>query len=308
MSISYATEAQRPGPIGEKVPVLQQKPAQLSPLISLVSGGVAGAVEASITYPFEFAKTRAQLGGTLNKTSNPLKAISEIVRQSGITSIYTGCSSLILGTTLKAGVRFLSFDYIKSLLAEDNGKLSPTNGILAGMLAGAVESVVAVTPTERIKTALIDQASNRNGGRCPSAFLATSLLIRERGVRELYRGLSSTTLKQSSTSAVRMGSYNALKNMAEKFSVPQNAGITFATGATAGVITVYMTQPFDTIKTRSQSAAGATTADAFRSVLADGGVRAFWKGSTMRLGRLIFSGGIVFTVYEKVSLALTRAQ
>lgn len=105
-----------------------------------------------------------------------------------------------------------------------------------------------------------------------------------------------------------MGSYNALKNMAEKFSVPQNAGITFATGATAGVITVYMTQPFDTIKTRSQSAAGATTADAFRSVLADGGVRAFWKGSTMRLGRLIFSGGIVFTVYEKVSLALTRAQ
>lgn len=115
-------------------------------------------------------------------------------------------------------------------------------------------------------------------------------------------------MKQSSTSAVRMGSYNALKNMAEKFSVPQNAGTTFATGATAGVITVYMTQPFDTIKTRSQSAAGATTADAFRSILADGGVKAFWKGSTMRLGRLVFSGGIVFTVYEKVSMTLTRAQ
>lgn len=40
------------------------------------------------------------------------------------------------------------------MLADSNGKLSPGRGILAGMVAGAVESVVAVTPTERIKTAL----------------------------------------------------------------------------------------------------------------------------------------------------------
>jgi len=30
------------------------------------------------------------------------------------------------------------------------------------------------------------------------------------------------------------------------------------------------------------------------------GVKAFWSGSTARLGRLIPSGGIVFTVYEAV--------
>lgn len=40
------------------------------------------------------------------------------------------------------------------MLADSNGKLSPGRGILTGMVAGAVESVVAVTPTERIKTAL----------------------------------------------------------------------------------------------------------------------------------------------------------
>lgn len=37
---------------------------------------------------------------------------------------------------------------------DDTGRLAPSRGILAGMIAGAVESVVAVTPTERIKTAL----------------------------------------------------------------------------------------------------------------------------------------------------------
>lgn len=48
----------------------------------------------------------------------------------------------------------MSFDGIKGVLADSEGKLSPARGILAGMCAGAVESVVAVTPTERIKTAL----------------------------------------------------------------------------------------------------------------------------------------------------------
>jgi solute carrier family 25 citrate transporter 1 len=52
-------------------------------------------------------------------------------------------------------VRFLSFDSIRNILADSNGKLTPGRGILAGMVAGCVESVIAVTPTERIKTALL---------------------------------------------------------------------------------------------------------------------------------------------------------
>lgn len=48
----------------------------------------------------------------------------------------------------------MSYDTIRNAVADDRGVLSPGRGILAGMIAGAVESVVAVTPTERIKTAL----------------------------------------------------------------------------------------------------------------------------------------------------------
>lgn len=55
---------------------------------------------------------------------------------------------------MKAGVRFLSYDSIKRILADYSGRLSPSRGLIAGMFAGCVESVIAVTPTERIKTAL----------------------------------------------------------------------------------------------------------------------------------------------------------
>jgi solute carrier family 25 (mitochondrial citrate transporter), member 1 len=40
------------------------------------------------------------------------------------------------------------------MFADEQGRLSPARGILAGMVAGAVESVVAVTPAERLKTAM----------------------------------------------------------------------------------------------------------------------------------------------------------
>ena len=40
---------------------------------------------------------------------------------------------------------------------------------------------------------------------------------------------------------------------------------------------------------------------AIRDIWVDGGIKEFWRGTTMRLGRTIFSGGILFTVYEEVA-------
>lgn len=280
-------------------PVKQETKAGVGPWASLCAGAIAGGVEATATYPFEFAKTRTQLRSG-SGSRNPFRLLSDVVRSEGASAIYKGCSTLVAGTALKAGVRFLAFDSIKALLVDERGHLSASRGILAGMAAGATESLLAVTPTERIKTALIDDAKGakrfRNGSH------AVSLLVREQGITALYRGLLSTTMKQSATSAVRMGSYNWLKTEYTRNigHAPSSSAETFALGAIAGLVTVYMTQPLDTIKTRAQCSQGQTLWLAIRTTLEDGGVKAFWAGSTMRLGRLVFSGGIVFSIYESV--------
>jgi len=152
--------------------------------------------------------------------------------------------------------------------------------------------------TRQLISKRIDDA--KNAKRFNGSFHAIKLIAQEQGVRDLYRGLVSTTMKQSATSGVRMGSYNQLKELSKAQGLPQNTATTFGTGAVAGVITVFATQPFDTIKTRTQSAKGASTSEAFRSIYRELGMRGYWKGSTMRLSRLVFSGGIVFSVYEKV--------
>lgn len=52
------------------------------------------------------------------------------------------------------GLGFVAFDQYKSLLADENGKLSGPRTVIAGLGAGVTESLLAVTPFESIKTTL----------------------------------------------------------------------------------------------------------------------------------------------------------
>ena len=64
-----------------------------------------------------------------------------------------------------------------------------------------------------------------------------------------------------------------------------------------------ITSPLDVVKTRLQTLHGREqykgTFDCMAKVLRHEGVLASWRGATPRLARLMLSGGIVFTVYEK---------
>lgn len=272
--------------------------------VTLVSAATAGAVEAAATYPFEFAKTRVQLHNAPSIYKNPFSVIYSVVKHEGIGSLYTGSSFLIFGTAFKTSVRLWSLHHIRNQLADENGALSPAKGVLAGVLAGTAESVIAVTPTERMKTLLIEDAKSTNK-LYRSEYQALKLLLKTHGLSSLYHGLVSTTAKQASTSGIKMGFYNVEKEVARRSGLEQSSLLTFAMGALAGTVTVYLTQPFDTIKTRAQSAHGENMRQACRGIWYESGSRGFWSGSTSRLGRLMFSTGIVYTVFEKMADVLT---
>lgn len=258
----------------------------------------------SLCTAFEFAKTRVQLHED-SPTKNPFRVIRNVIQTEGPRALYKGCEALVAGTIAKDAIRFISFDSIKLAFKDpETGTLSPARNLLAGIASGVVASTFAVTPTERIKTAIIDDA--RFTKRFTSPWHATKTLIAEHGVlRALYRGYITTTLKQASTTSVRLGTYNILKDFERLRNIPQTTATTFANGAVAGTIVVFATQPFDTLKTRAQSVRGAGVVEAFTSVIADYGVKGLWRGSTMRLGRTVLAGGILFTTYEWVATLIT---
>ncbi|KAH6649493.1 mitochondrial carrier domain-containing protein [Chaetomium tenue] len=269
-----------------------------SALRSILAGATAGAVEIAITYPAEFAKTRTQL-------NRRLAAGQKLPWPPFGKQWYAGCTTLIIGNSAKAGIRFVAFDQYKKLLADADGKMSGPRTVLAGFGAGVTESLLAVTPTESIKTTLIDDRKSANP-RLRGFLHAVPIIARERGLRGFFQGFVPTTARQAANSATRFGSYTALKQLAEGYTAPGEklgAAATFAMGGVAGLITVYVTQPLDTIKTRMQSIeARALYGNSFRCaalIFRQEGVLTFWSGALPRLARLIMSGGIVFTMYEK---------
>ena len=276
------------------------------PIVSIISGGIAGGIEGAVTYPFEFAKTRVQLQNEkgYRPPRNPYSVVINVYRTEGLRALYKGCGALVAGSVAKDAVRFLSFDTIKNAFKDrETGTLTPGRNMMAGMAAGVVASIFAVTPTERLKTALIDDA--RHDRRYTSSLNAIKTITREDGLLGLYRGFAGTTLKQASATSFRMGSYNIIKDFEVKRNIPQNTGMNFLNGAVAGIVTTLLSQPFDTIKTRSQSAKATTTVEAVKGIWSDGGIRAFWRGTVMRLSRTVFSGGVLFTTADAVSNTIT---
>ncbi|KAJ5594546.1 uncharacterized protein N7459_000754 [Penicillium hispanicum] len=272
--------------------------AKPSALRSILAGSTAGAVEIAITYPAEFAKTRTQLNRRLPDGQKlPWPPFGQ--------QWYAGCTTLIIGNSLKAGIRFVAFDAIKAALQDENGKISGPRTVVAGFGAGFTESLLAVTPFESIKTQLIDDRKSASP-RMRGFLHGSKVIAQERGIRGFFQGFVPTTARQAANSATRFTAYTTLKQFAEGYVAPgEKLGTlsTFAIGGIAGIITVYVTQPLDTVKTRMQSIeASKNYRNSFvcaASIFKNEGFFTLWSGAVPRLARLIMSGGIVFTMYEK---------
>ncbi|TPX67689.1 hypothetical protein SpCBS45565_g03553 [Spizellomyces sp. 'palustris'] len=298
-----------------------KKQNKVPPSHSLAAGTIAGAVEATITYPTEYVKTQLQLQSktAVKAFDGPWDCVVKTVRERGFFGLYRGLSALVIGTASKAGIRFLSFEQFKKMLADENGKVAGQRMMLAGLGAGVTEAVIAVTPTETIKTKLIHD-QNQPNPRYRGLIHGTREIIRSEGIGGIYRGMTAVVARQGANSAVRLSTYGMLKEKVQdrypldpitnKRVVPWY--VTFANGAFAGIVTVYSTMPLDVMKTRMQA---LNAKELYRNsfhclyrIVTEEGIRALWKGATPRLGRLIFSGGIVFTVYEQVLSIFERTQ
>lgn len=84
------------------------------------------------------------------------------VKNRGFFGLYRGLSVLLYGSIPKSGVRFGSFEKVKEILADSNGKLTTQRSFIAGLCAGASEAIFAVTPMETIKVKFINDQRSAN--------------------------------------------------------------------------------------------------------------------------------------------------
>ncbi|OQD94936.1 hypothetical protein PENSOL_c023G01865 [Penicillium solitum] len=239
-------------------------------------------------YPTEYLKTRQQLFKGSTKRPSPIKILTSAISEHGTQAIYTGSGAFCISNASKSAIRFFTFDSARKFMPVDaSGKTTSLGNMCAGLMAGVAEAVAVVTPGETIKTKMIDDRAGPRLYRSTGHGIV-SIVARE-GLPGIYRGVIPVTLKQSANAMVRFTSYNLLLSQMENVS-SQKSVHTVMAGAMAGVVTVYATMPFDSIKTRLQEVDGHQryrgSLDCLRSVISQEGVSALWRGTTPRLVRL----------------------
>lgn len=274
-------------------------------LKGIIAGGITGGIEICITYPTEYVKTQLQLDGktgAAKQYTGIWDCVKKTVQTRGVLGLYRGLAVLVYGSIPKSAVRFGSFETVKGVLADENGKLTTQSSFLAGLCAGTSEAILVVTPMETIKVKFINDQRSANP-KYRGFLHGVRMIVTEHGFRGVYQGLTPTILKQGSNQAIRFCVMNALKDLykGDNKDVVIPKLIVGAFGACAGAVSVFGNTPLDVIKTKMQGLEAAkykNSVDCAIQIWKNEGPSAFYKGTLPRLSRVCLDVAITFMIYD----------
>ncbi|KIK50350.1 hypothetical protein GYMLUDRAFT_101310 [Collybiopsis luxurians FD-317 M1] len=244
---------------------------ELNPTVDFIAGTMGGAASLVVGFPFDTVKVRFQNPQFASRYSSTTNALATIVREEKFVGLFKGITSPLAAVALMNGLVFASYRFLLRIQL-DNGNAVPTMSqiALAGAGCGAISSIIT-TPTELIKIrqqSLVTPTSARQ--------VAWDIFKRS-GVRGLYRGGTSTILRDSgygayfwayeatcrylnsSASSAARSSETSLVVHEFDHQPNQSSWVTLLTaGAVAGIAGWVFTFPFDVVKTRMQGTEGSS--------------------------------------------------
>jgi solute carrier family 25 protein 42 len=220
--------------------------SQLSPLERMCAGGGAGAISVVATYPLDLLRARLAVqqelpGGTELRYRGIRHAVSSMVAEGGVRSLYRGMAPTLLGIMPYAGISFGTYETLKQMAAERAEGRPPPDwqrllfGGVAG-LAGQASTYPLDIVRRRMQTEgytpihahaqppLPGGATAPSSGPLVSAIQALRTrgrsggmlevlgrVVDREGGRGLFKGLSMNAIKGPIAVGVSLTTYDALK-------------------------------------------------------------------------------------------------
>ena len=299
----------------------------IATLAGLAPGAVGGFCNVFVGHPIDLIKVRQQcaaptptLESVAASANARLSRLTVVANEStfgmlrtvfvteGVSGLYRGVTPPLLAVTPAFAMTFWSFDMACRGLRDyhgmdKHGKLSITQTSLAGAFSGvALASIVG--PTERIKCLM-----QVHRGKYTGFLDCFRSVYTEGGIRSVFRGTWSAVLRDVPGNAVYFGSYEYFKRLSCHLEGVERASImgTLVAGGFAGMANWMVAIPFDTIKTRWQTAPIGTytgLADVFRSTIQKEGVSALFRGLSPALIRAFPSNAACLLGVETVKSIL----
>ncbi|OAY27756.1 mitochondrial thiamine diphosphate carrier 2 [Manihot esculenta] len=313
-------------------------------LIDTTAGALAGAISRTVTSPLDVIKIRFQvqleptysralirgnIGGP-SKYTGISQAAKDIFREEGLPGFWRGNVPALLMVMPYTAIQFTVLHKIKTFAAgssksENHIQLSPYLSYVSGALAGCAATVGSY-PFDLLRTILASQGEPKVYPTMRSAFVD---IIRTRGFRGLYAGLSPTLVEIVPYAGLQFGTYDTFKRWTmawnqRRFSNTSSTNIgdnlssfqLFVCGLAAGTCAKLVCHPLDVVKKRFQieglqrhpkygarveHRAYRNMIDALRRILQVEGWAGLYKGIVPSTIKAAPAGAVTFVAYELTS-------
>ncbi|KAB1227506.1 Mitochondrial thiamine pyrophosphate carrier, partial [Morella rubra] len=333
---------------------VNEEPGQLKrAAIDATAGAIAGGISRTLTSPLDVIKIRfqVQLEPTTSwavlrsncsgrsKYTGMLQATKDIFREEGLAPYKANCLwegfwlgnvPALLMVMPYTAIQFTVLHKFKTFAAgssktEDHIHLSPYLSYVSGALAGCAATLGSY-PFDLLRTILASQGEPKVYPNMRSAFLD---IVRTRGFRGLYSGLSPTLVEIVPYAGLQFGTYDTFKRwtMAWNRYRSSNSSLTstedglssfqlFVCGLAAGTCAKLVCHPLDVVKKRFQVEGlqrhpryGARVEhDAYRNmfhavrqILQLEGWAGLYKGIVPSTVKAAPAGAVTFVAYEYTS-------
>ncbi|XP_003396342.3 calcium-binding mitochondrial carrier protein SCaMC-2 isoform X1 [Bombus terrestris] len=176
----------------------------------LMAGSLAGGISQSAIYPLEVLKTRFALRKT-GEYSGLVDATKKIYRQGGLKSFYRGYIPNLMGIIPYAGIDLAVYETLKNryLQTHDKNEQPPFWILLLCGTASSTAGQVCSYPLALVRTRL---QADMSPGKPNTMVAVFKEIIKNEGIRGLYRGLTPNFLKVAPAVSISYMVYETVRN------------------------------------------------------------------------------------------------
>jgi solute carrier family 25 protein 38 len=290
------------------------------PTFHFVAGLASGLSTSILLQPADLLKTRVQQ----SRSSSLLPVLRSILASPHpIASLWRGTIPSAVRTGFGSALYFTSLNVLRQAVANNHAKrlaaanLRVTDGLdhsgssvlpklsnAENLATGAVARVCAGFVMMPVTVLKVRYESDIYA--YTSILGASKDILRLEGVRGLFSGFGATAIRDAPYAGLYVVFYEWCKKKLnasfESSSTVSAAGINFTSGALAAGLATSITNPFDAVKTRLQLMPKkyGNMLKASRTMLQEDGLRSFFDGLGLRIGRKAVSSALAWTVYEEL--------
>ena len=271
-------------------------------MVGSLSSGITG----TILFPLVNVKTRLQLAD--RKTNAPklpfyqelISTMNEIIKNEGITGLYSGLSQFLIYNMSQWGVYFYFRELFRDYFNSNNLIKNLTlRDAVCNYLAGIV-NVIAICPLSVLFNYVVSK--KKSTGVTLSMAQACRDIYSKNGFAGFYKGLPVALILVVNPT-INMTIFNSLKKVSKKLQIKFLNN--FVAGGISKLIATLLTFPLTTIKVNQQGKnSKKNILIMILTILMRNGIGGFYKGLSTKIVQSVLQNGLMLHIKENLKKAI----